>query len=116
MKASFGPGTGPGRISPFGRNDNFLEAQSKTSALPRSHQDTKRIFEFSSLSRTFVTLCLGGGTFRPALVRSLPLVEMTVIISVGYPVKSKRGTQFRIWATSVLPATLSRFPSQSLNE
>ena len=27
---------------------------------------------------------------------------MDVIISVGYRVKSKQGTQFRIWATSVL--------------
>ncbi|TSA21123.1 hypothetical protein D4R75_06575 [bacterium] len=30
-------------------------------------QDTKRIFEFSSLSRTFVTWCLGGTPFPPAL-------------------------------------------------
>ena len=28
--------------------------------------------------------------------------NLDVIISVGYRVKSKRGTQFRIWATSVL--------------
>ncbi len=34
---------------------------------------------------------------RPATFYNLDL-----IISVGYLVKSKRGTQFRIWATSVL--------------
>ncbi len=28
--------------------------------------------------------------------------NLDVIISVGYRVKSKRGTQFRIWANSVL--------------
>jgi hypothetical protein len=28
--------------------------------------------------------------------------NLDVIISVGYRVKSQRGTQFRIWATSVL--------------
>ncbi len=28
--------------------------------------------------------------------------EINLIISVGYRVKSKRGTQFRIWANSVL--------------
>ena len=28
--------------------------------------------------------------------------NLDVIISVGYRVKSKRGTQFRIWATGIL--------------
>ena len=30
------------------------------------------------------------------------IYNLDVIISVGYRVKSKRGTQFRIWATSIL--------------
>ena len=34
--------------------------------------------------------------------------NLNVIISVGYRVKSKRGTQFRIWATSVLREFLLR--------
>jgi prophage maintenance system killer protein/transcriptional regulator CtsR len=34
--------------------------------------------------------------------RSVRLYNLDVIISVGYRVKSKRGTQFRIWATRVL--------------
>lgn len=34
--------------------------------------------------------------------------NLNVIISVGYRVKSKRGTQFRIWATSVLKQFLLR--------
>lgn len=32
--------------------------------------------------------------------------NLDVIISVGYRVKSRRGTQFRIWATSVLKGHL----------
>ena len=34
--------------------------------------------------------------------RSITIYNLDVIISVGYRVKSQRGTQFRIWATSVL--------------
>jgi len=34
--------------------------------------------------------------------------NLNVIISVGYRVKSKRGTQFRIWATSILKEFLLR--------
>lgn len=32
----------------------------------------------------------------------VPFYSLDVIISVGYRVKSKRGTQFRIWANKVL--------------
>ena len=41
--------------------------------------------------------------FKPSKIYNL-----NVIISVGYRVKSKRGTQFRIWATSVLKELLLR--------
>lgn len=34
--------------------------------------------------------------------RSVFFYNLDVIISVGYRVKSKRGTQFRIWANSIL--------------
>ena len=34
--------------------------------------------------------------------KPVSLYNLDVIISVGYRVKSQRGTQFRIWATSVL--------------
>ncbi len=36
------------------------------------------------------------------ITRKLTLYNLDVIISVGYRVNSKRGTQFRIWATNVL--------------
>lgn len=38
--------------------------------------------------------------------RKVLCYNLDVIISVGYRVKSKRGTQFRIWANSVLKAYL----------
>lgn len=41
--------------------------------------------------------------YKPTKVYSL-----NVIISVGYRVKSKRGTQFRIWATAILREFLLR--------
>ena len=39
---------------------------------------------------------------------SVQHVNLDVIISVGYRVKSKRGTQFRIWATQTLKEHLTR--------
>jgi len=36
------------------------------------------------------------------VTRSIEWFNLDVIISVGYRVNSKRGTQFRIWATSIL--------------
>jgi prophage maintenance system killer protein len=43
-----------------------------------------------------------------AMGRPTTLYNLDVIISVGYRVKSKRGTQFRIWATGVLRDHLVR--------
>ncbi len=37
-----------------------------------------------------------------SIKRKVRIYNLDVIISVGYRVKSKRGTQFRIWANSVL--------------
>lgn len=39
---------------------------------------------------------------KRTISRKIELYNLDVIISVGYRVKSKRGTQFRIWATNVL--------------
>ncbi len=36
------------------------------------------------------------------VTRQLPFYNLDVIISVGYRVISKRGTQFRIWANKIL--------------
>ena len=37
-----------------------------------------------------------------ARLENVDYYNLDVIISVGYRVKSKRGTQFRIWATGIL--------------
>lgn len=41
-------------------------------------------------------------------LRQMDLYNLDMIISVGYRVNSKRGTQFRIWATRVLREHLTR--------
>jgi hypothetical protein len=46
--------------------------------------------------------------------RPAPFYNLDVVISVGYRVKPKRGTQFRIWATNVLRDHLMR--GWTLNE
>jgi len=47
----------------------------------------------------FATVQLEGGR---KVERLIEYYNLDVIISVGYRVKSKQGTQFRIWATNVL--------------
>jgi prophage maintenance system killer protein len=47
----------------------------------------------------FATVQNEGGR---TIVRQIEFFNLDAIISVGYRVNSKRGTQFRIWATSVL--------------
>ena len=61
----------------------------------------KNIFEEGELQRisvvaNFATTAVDGKTYR------VDYYNLDVIISVGYRVKSKRGTQFRIWATGIL--------------
>jgi hypothetical protein len=49
----------------------------------------------------FATVQTEGGR---TVARSIEFFNLDVIISVGYRVKSERGTQFRIWATQRLPS------------
>lgn len=61
----------------------------------------KNIFLEGELSRNsvvanFATTASDGKTYQ------VDYYNLDVIISVGYRVKSKRGTQFRIWATNIL--------------
>jgi len=54
-----------------------------------------------SVVRKFRTTASDGKSY------SVDYYSLDVIISVGYRVKSKRGTQFRIWANSVLKEYIS---------
>ena len=61
----------------------------------------KNIFTEGELQRDsvvakFATTATDGKTYQ------VDYYNLDVIISVGYRVKSKRGTQFRIWATGIL--------------
>lgn len=64
----------------------------------------KNIYKEGELSRNstvakFATVQIEGDR---GIKRDLEYYNLDVIISVGYRVKSKRGTQFRIWANNVL--------------
>ena len=54
---------------------------------------------FESTVREYLTVQKEG---KREVKRKLRFYNLDVIISVGYRVKSKRGTQFRIWANKVL--------------
>ena len=53
----------------------------------------------NSTVANFATVQLEGGR---TIERQIEYYNLDVIISAGYRVKSKQGTQFRIWATQVL--------------
>jgi len=57
---------------------------------------TEGELEESSTVRNFRTVQPEG---KRAVERDVDIYNLDVIISVGYRVKSNRGTQFRIWAT-----------------
>lgn len=64
----------------------------------------KKIFEEGELQRSstvanFATVQIEG---TRSVERSIEYYNLDVIISVGYRVKSHRGTQFRIWAMGIL--------------
>ena len=66
----------------------------------------KNVFSEGELQResvvaNFATTAADGKTYQ------VDYYNLDVIISVGYRVKSKRGTQFRIWATNILKESVS---------
>ena len=52
--------------------------------------------------KDFLLTTLHGAIEGKTQSRKIKIYNLDVIISVGYRVKSKQGTQFRIWATKVL--------------
>ena len=67
----------------------------------------KNVFSEGELVResvvaNFATTAADGKTYR------VDYYNLDVIISVGYRVKSKRGTQFRIWATNILKEYINK--------
>ena len=67
----------------------------------------KNIFEEGELNETMVvrkfrTTTQHGAIEDKTQSHEVNYYNLDVIISVGYRVKSRRGTQFRIWATNIL--------------
>lgn len=58
----------------------------------------KELAKSSTIRKFRIVQSEGGRTIG----RSVEFYNLDVVISVGYRVKSKQGTQFRIWATKVL--------------
>ena len=70
----------------------------------------KNVFESGELAREatvakFATVQIEGGR---EVTREIEYYNLDVIISVGYRVKSLRGTQFRQWASSILKEYLKK--------
>jgi len=61
------------------------------------NEHIKNIFEEGELIEEQVTRKFGNSEFS---TKPTNFYNLDVIISVGYRVKSRRGTQFRIWATA----------------
>jgi hypothetical protein len=77
------------------------------------NEHIKHIFDEGELIknvvvRNFRTTTRHGAISGKTQTRSVNYYNLDVIISVGYRVKSQRGTQFRIWASGVLKDYLLR--------
>jgi prophage maintenance system killer protein len=68
-------------------------------------QHIRNIYQTKELDRTS-TGAKNAQVAADGKVRLMDLYNLDMIISVGYRVNSKRGTQFRIWATRDLYPTL----------
>ena len=64
--------------------------------------------EKSMVVKDYLTTTRHGALEDKTQTHSVSYYNLDVIISVGYRVRSKRGTQFRIWANSVLRDYLIR--------
>jgi len=67
----------------------------------------KKVFEDQELDEMSV-VAKNATTAQDGKVYQTEWYNLDVIISVGYRVKSKRGTQFRIWANSILKEYLMK--------
>ena len=73
-------------------------------AVPTINEHIKNIYKEGELNKeaTIRNFRIVQKEGKREIARNIDLYGLDVIISVGYRVKSLRGTQFRIWATNVL--------------
>ena len=67
----------------------------------------RNIYETNELDRNS-TCAKNAQVAADGRLRQMDMYNLDVIIGVGYRVNSRRGTQFRIWATRVLREYLTR--------
>lgn len=87
------------------RSDQIVDLFDRDKSVISRH--IKNVFEEKELYKNavvakFATTAVDGKTYNVAYY------NLDVIISVGYRVKSRRGVQFRIWATKILKEHLVR--------
>lgn len=97
------------------KNDTVWLTQNQMAQLFQQKKQTislhiNNIFKEKELSRSstvrkYLTVQSEG---KRTVKRNLDYYNLDVIISLGYRVKSKRGTQFRIWANKILKDYLIR--------
>lgn len=85
-------------------SDLFGRDKSVISRHIRNVFDENELEKESTVAKN-ATVQLEGGK---EVLRQIEYFNLDVIISVGYRVKSKRGTQFRIWANRILKDYLMR--------
>lgn len=100
---------GQTRVDVTFENDTVWLSLDQMSALFQRDKSTisrhiKNVFDEGELVRTstvanFATVQMEGDR---KVERNIEYYNLDVIISLGYRVKSKRGVQFRIWATNIL--------------
>jgi len=76
------------------------------------NEHIKNIFSEDELIKDIVARKFGNSENSKATTKPTNYYNLDVIISVGYRVKSKRGTQFRQWATKILSDKLLKSKEQ----
>jgi len=77
------------------------------------NEHIKNIFSEGELIEVNVSRKFGNSEKSKTMTKPTNYYNLDVIISVGYRVKSKRGTQFRQWATKILSNKLLKRKEQN---
>tara|TARA_B110000091_G_scaffold59445_1_gene65146 strand:- start:1195 stop:1587 length:393 start_codon:yes stop_codon:yes gene_type:complete len=102
-------------------NNSLWLSQKQMSLLFEKNIDTiglhlKNIFSSEELDRKATTekYSVVQNEGKRKVTRQIEFYNLDAIISVGYRVNSKKGTQFRIWATTILKEHFTK--GYSINE
>lgn len=100
------------KVEVFLHNENLWLTQERIAELfgvqrPAITKHLKNIFDDKELEENVVSSILEHTTLHGAIegktqTKQVKYYNLDVIIAVGYRVNSKKATQFRIWATTIL--------------